>query len=63
MAALDMMDVRKKSSFVIKTNVSQTRFSKKDLKDLKERFEKYSQWILVDERGLCVEENGQETVD
>ena len=63
MAALDMMDVRKKSSFVIKSNVSQTRFSKKDLKDLKDRFEKYSEWVLVDEQGQCVEEAGKETAD
>lgn len=62
-AALDMMDVRKKSSFIIKTNVDQTRFSKKDLKDLKDRFEKHSEWVLVDETGMCVEDSGDKAAD
>lgn len=46
-----MMNLRKKKSFVIKTNIKQTRFSKKDIKDLKHRFEKHSTWALVNEFG------------
>jgi hypothetical protein len=52
------MSHRKKKSFVIKTSIQQTRFSKKDLKDLKQRFEKHSTWVLVDGRGNNIETDG-----
>jgi RNA-binding protein YhbY len=42
---------RTKKCFLIKTSVSQTRFSMKDIKDLMEQFNKQSNWVLVDTKG------------
>lgn len=49
MAALGIQN--KKRAFAIKTSIKQTRFTKKDLNDLKKRFEKNSTWVLVNGKG------------
>jgi hypothetical protein len=47
----------------VKTSIWQTRFTKKGLRDLKEQFEKLSNWILVTQQGTNVDAVGYETTN
>jgi hypothetical protein len=47
-------EMMKNKLFTVKTSIQQTRFSHTDLIDLKNRFEKNSTWVLVNEDGSCL---------
>ena len=56
-AAKAVQDLRNKNSFPSKASLWQSRFSKKQLSDLKSRFEKITSYVLVDENGEVI--NGE----
>lgn len=53
--------MKAKRSFTVKTSAKQTKFSKKDLIKIQERFEKNSEWVLVNSNGENMDSSQRST--